>query len=98
MSWLNSPNGPRAPTIEMHTHHRAGTAGNECVSCHLPQIEQTIADVNVRAHTFRFITPTITATLKVPNACAACHASEPPDFASKALKNWSNVSPWRMAQ
>ena len=94
----NSPNGPHAPTIEAHTHHKAGSAGNECVSCHMPKIEQTIADVNVRAHTFKFITPATTATLKVPNACAVCHATEPPDFAAKALKSWSNVSPWRAAQ
>jgi hypothetical protein len=62
----------------------------------MPKIEQTIADINVRAHTFKFITPETTATLKVPNACAGCHAKEPADFAAKALKSWSNVSPWRM--
>jgi predicted CXXCH cytochrome family protein len=93
-----SPNGPHAPTIEAHTHHKAGSAGNECVSCHMPKIEQTIADINVRAHTFKFITPTTTETLKVPNACAACHATEPPDFAAKALKSWPNISPRRTAQ
>ncbi len=94
----SSPNGPHAPTIEAHTHHSAGSAGNECVSCHMPKIEQTIADINVRAHTFKFITPKTTDKLKVPNACIACHANEPPDFAAKSLKNWSNFSIWRMAQ
>jgi hypothetical protein len=64
----------------------------------MPKIEQTIADVNVRAHTFKFITPAATTTLKVPNACAVCHTKEPPEFAANALRNWSNVSPWRMAQ
>jgi predicted CXXCH cytochrome family protein len=92
-----SPNGPHAPTIEAHTHHAAGSAGNECVSCHMPKIEQTIADVNVRAHTFNFITPATTALLKVPNACSLCHKTEGPAFIENALKNWSNVSPWRMA-
>ena len=72
----NSPNGPRAPTIEAHTHHRAGSPGNECVNCHMPKIQQTIADVNVRAHTFKFITPAVTAALKVPNPCGVCHAKE----------------------
>jgi predicted CXXCH cytochrome family protein len=56
----NSPNGPRAATIEEHTHHKTGSAGNECVACHMPRIEQTIADVNVRSHTFRFISPVAT--------------------------------------
>jgi predicted CXXCH cytochrome family protein len=91
-----SPNGPRSPTIEAHTHHKAGSAGSECVSCHMPKIEQTIADINVRAHTFKFITPADTSTLKVPNPCAGCHANEKPEFITNALKSWANVSPWRM--
>jgi len=92
----NSPNGPHAPTIEAHTHHQAGSTGNECVSCHMPKIEQTIADVNVRAHTFKFITPATTASLKVPNACDGCHKDKPAGWAADTLKTWSNVSPWRM--
>ena len=40
------------PRIEQHTHHAPGSAGSECVACHMPKIEQTIADVNVRSHTF----------------------------------------------
>jgi predicted CXXCH cytochrome family protein len=92
----NSPNGPRAPTLEAHTHHPPASAGNECVACHMPKIEQTIADVNVRAQTFKFITPAATDTLKVPNPCVVCHASEPADFTARTLRAWSNVSPWRM--
>jgi hypothetical protein len=64
----------------------------------MPKIEQTIADINVRAHTFKFITPATTRTLKVPNPCTGCHADRPPDFAENALKSWTNVSPWRVAQ
>src|SRR6185436_12535082 len=65
----NTAVGPHAPTIEAHTHHKAGSTGNECVACHMPKIAQTIADVNVRAHTFRFITPVESEALKIPNAC-----------------------------
>jgi predicted CXXCH cytochrome family protein len=93
-----SPNGPHAQSIEAHTHHRAGSPGSDCVSCHMPKIEQTIADVNVRAHTFRFITPAETETLKVPNACVVCHTKDAPGFIANALKSWTNVSPWRMEQ
>ncbi len=35
----------------------------------MPKIEQTIADVNVRAHTFKFITPAESEAMKIPNAC-----------------------------
>jgi predicted CXXCH cytochrome family protein len=93
----SSPIGPHAPTIEAHTHHPIGSAGNECVGCHMPKIEQTLGDVNVRAHTFRFITPGATTALKVPNPCGVCHADKAANWATDVLKNWSNISPWRMA-
>ncbi len=89
----NSPNGPHTATIEQHTHHKAGSSGNDCVSCHMPAIEQTIADVNVRAHTFKFIPPT-SAT---PNPCTGCHSDRSKDWAIAELKKWTNMSPWRVA-
>jgi predicted CXXCH cytochrome family protein len=92
-----SPNGPRAATIEAHTHHPPGSAGSECVACHMPKIAQELADVNVRSHTFRFITPGDTETLKVPNPCTACHQDRQPAWAKDILKTWTNVSPWRVA-
>jgi predicted CXXCH cytochrome family protein len=93
----NSPNGPRAASIEQHTHHKLGSRGSECVECHMPKIEQTIADVNVRAHTFRFITPSMTAALKIPNPCTSCHADKSLEWATTALKTWTNLSPWRVS-
>ena len=91
-----SPNGPRAATVEQHSHHRSESAGNECVACHMPKIQQTIADVNVRAHTFRFITPAEGERLKIPSACAGCHADKGTKWATDALKAWRGVSPWRV--
>ena len=91
-----SPNGPRAATIEQHAHHKAGGSGNECVGCHMPKIEQTIADVNVRAHTFRFIPPAATDSLKIPNACNTCHADKSSRWAADALNGWPDVSHWRV--
>src|SRR4029078_13310560 len=67
-----SRNGPRAATLDQHTHHAPGSAGSDCVACHMPKIEQTIADVNVRSHTFEFITPTATDLLNGPNPCHSC--------------------------
>jgi len=94
----NAQNGPRAPTIEAHTHHKADSAGSECTACHMPKIEQTIADVNVRAHTFRFITPAASDALKIPNACNLCHTDRTTAWATDALKTWDERSPWRVAQ
>jgi predicted CXXCH cytochrome family protein len=94
----NTQNGPHAPTIEAHTHHAVGSAGSECVACHMPKIEQTVADINVRAHTFKFITPDESDALKIPNACNICHADKTSAWATAALKSWGDRSPWRVAQ
>ena len=91
-----SQNGPHTPTIEAHTHHPAASAGSECVSCHMPKIEQTIADINVRSHTFAFITPAMTDKYKIPNACTTCHTDKNVQWATDALKTWVSVSPWRV--
>jgi predicted CXXCH cytochrome family protein len=93
----NSPNGPHTSTVEEHTHHNAGSSGSECVACHMPRIEQTIADVNVRSHTFRFITPAMTETYKFPNPCTTCHKDKSTAWATAQMKTWSDVSPWDIA-
>jgi hypothetical protein len=62
----------------------------------MPKIQQTIADVNVRAHTFRFITPAEGERLKIPGACAQCHADKGTKWATDALRAWRGVSPWRV--
>ncbi len=93
-----SPNGPRGGSLEAHTHHKAASAGSDCLACHMPAIEQTIADVNVRSHTFRFITPGMTDRYKIPNPCTSCHKDKTTGWASEALKAWGNHSPWRVAE
>jgi predicted CXXCH cytochrome family protein len=91
----SSPNGPHAASIEAHTHHKPGSTGSDCVSCHMPKIEQTIVDINVRSHTFKFIAPEMTDQYKIPNSCNTCHTDKTTDWARQALKGWANVSPWR---
>ena len=95
---LRSPNGPRTATVEQHTHHRSGSSGNECVNCHMPKIQPTIADVNVRAHTFRFISPSEGERLKIPNGCAGCHADKGAAWATETLRGWKTSSPWRVGE
>jgi predicted CXXCH cytochrome family protein len=93
----NSQNGPHAATIQQHTHHAADSAGSECVACHMPKIEQTIADVNVSSHTFRFVYPERTDSLKIPNACNVCHTKRSTAWAAEALMHWRDRSPWRIS-
>jgi predicted CXXCH cytochrome family protein len=91
----NSPNGPHAKTIEEHTHHKTGSPGNECIACHMPPIAQTLGDINVRSHTFRFVSPAQSEELNVPNACNGCHKDKSTAWATGALKTWTEPSPWR---
>ena len=93
----NSPNGPRSATLEEHTHHVRGSPGSQCVACHMPRIEQTIADVNVRSHTFAFIPPSKTDQFKMPNSCmSGCHSDKSSAWVRENLRSWTNVSPWRV--
>ena len=92
-----SPNGPRTATIEEHTHHKQGSAGSECIACHMPQIEtEGPPNTFVRSHTFKFISPSSTAKYKIPNPCNSCHADKTPDWAAEAIRHWSERSPWRL--
>ena len=92
----DSPNGPHAGSIEAHTHHPAGSAGSECVNCHMPKIAAEFVDVKVRSHTFRFVSPSVTEQNKVPNACNTCHTDKTTAWASGALRKWNHLSPWRV--
>jgi predicted CXXCH cytochrome family protein len=88
--------GPRG-TLEFHTQHKAGSEGSRCVACHMPAVQQTIATVNVRSHTFRFISPVMSERYGVPNPCTTCHKDKTTAWAIDALKSWPSVHAWRVA-
>jgi predicted CXXCH cytochrome family protein len=90
-----SGNGPRTATLAEHTHHKEGSAGNECVACHMPKIEVTIPGTFVSAHTFAFITPAMTDKYKIPNPCKSCHTDKTTAWAADAMGHWPERSPWR---
>jgi len=92
-----SPNGPHGTLVE-HTHHAPGSAGSQCTACHMPKVAQTIADVNVRSHTFRFVTPAASEAYKIPNACVLCHQEKTNAWAGQQLQSWTNFSRWRMSR
>jgi predicted CXXCH cytochrome family protein len=88
-------NGPRAATLAAHTHHKDGSTGSDCVSCHMPKIEsEGVQGAFVHAHTFRVITPVMTDRYKIPNACTSCHTDKSTSWATDAMRKWSGVSPW----
>jgi predicted CXXCH cytochrome family protein len=91
-----SLNGPHTATLEEHTHHKADSLGSQCVACHMPKIQTTIPDVFVHAHTFEVITPSMTDKYKIPNPCTQCHADKSTSWATDAIRNWPQYSPWRI--
>jgi predicted CXXCH cytochrome family protein len=92
-----SPNGPRTATLEEHTHHKTNSAGSQCIACHMPQIEtEGPPNTFVHAHTFGFITPQMTDKYKIANPCTQCHTDESTTWATDAMRQWPERSPWRL--
>ena len=69
-----------------HTHHEAGTPGNECVSCHMPMTE--FARMKRTDHSMRPPTPATTLVYHSPNACNICHTNKDAAWADKFVREW----------
>jgi predicted CXXCH cytochrome family protein len=92
-----SANGPATATLAAHTHHKDGSTGSQCIACHMPKIEtEGMPGTNVRAHTFRFITPAMTDKYKMPNPCTSCHTDKSTAWAMEQMRRWPERSPWRL--
>jgi predicted CXXCH cytochrome family protein len=92
-----SANGPHTATFEAHTHHKAGSAGGDCVACHMPAIEsEGVPGTFVHAHTFEFVTPAMSERYKIANPCTSCHHDKSTAWAREAMSHWPEASPWRL--
>ena len=58
----------------------------------MPKIQQTIADVNVRSHTFHFVTPAMTDALKIPNACKDAIKTKSDGMGDYCVRLWADRS------
>jgi predicted CXXCH cytochrome family protein len=92
----SSANGPHTATIEEHTHHKPGSAGSQCVACHMPAIEtEGVPATFVHSHTFRFVTPEMTDKYGMQNPCTSCHKDKTTAWAEETLRGWPERSAWR---
>ena len=57
---------------ENHHHHKMGTAGAACVSCHMAMTHYMELDGR-RDHSFRVPDPRLSVETGTANACTACH-------------------------
>ena len=69
-----------------HTHHKAGTAGNECIACHMPMTE--FARMKRSDHSMRPPTPAATLLYNSPNACNLCHTNKDAAWSDKLVREW----------
>ncbi len=76
----------RVADAPAHTHHKAGTPGNECISCHMPMTE--FARMLRSDHSMRPPTPATTLLYNSPNACNICHTNKDAAWADKLVREW----------
>jgi tetratricopeptide (TPR) repeat protein len=75
-----------------HHFHKLGTAGAQCVACHMPA--RTYMVVHARHdHSLRVPRPDLTIRLHTPNACNQCHADRTAQWASDCLIRWYGHAP-----
>jgi predicted CXXCH cytochrome family protein len=72
-----------------HHHHAVGSAGAQCVECHMPSRLYMVIDER-RDHSFRVPRPDLSVELGTPNACNNCHTKEHETFqwAADAIQKW----------
>ncbi len=80
---------PDAPDIDVatHSHHRAGSAGQACVGCHMPLTTYMQRDPR-RDHGFTSPDPLLTTSLGIPNACNRCHEGKSAQWALAHATAW----------
>lgn len=75
-----------------HHFHASDSDGAKCVSCHMPTNTYMGVDVR-RDHGFRIPRPDLSENLGTPNACNACHADKPAQWATDTVKAWYGHQP-----
>lgn len=76
----------RVANAPAHTHHPAGTPGNQCVACHMPTTE--FARMRRSDHSMRPPTPATTLAYHSPNACNLCHTNQNAAWSDKLVREW----------
>ena len=73
-----------------HHRHPAGSAGAQCVECHMPSSTYMVVDPR-RDHSMRIPRPHLTQRVGAPNACNGCHVGESVAWSVAAVERWYGV-------
>ena len=76
----------RVENAPAHTRHQEGSAGNKCISCHMPMT--SFARMNRSDHSLLPPAPAATIAYKSPNACNLCHPDKDAAWADKTVREW----------
>jgi tetratricopeptide (TPR) repeat protein len=79
-----------------HHHHEVGSAGAQCIHCHMASRLYMVIDER-RDHSFRVPRPDLSVELGTSNACNDCHTkpNETFQWAADAVKKWYGEKPSR---
>jgi predicted CXXCH cytochrome family protein len=78
---------PLAYDSPAHHFHQPGSAGAQCVNCHMPARTYMVVDPR-RDHSFRIPRPDLSIALGTPNACTQCHGDRSDEWASDQIASW----------
>jgi len=82
-----SCHAPEKYAAASHHHHAGGSAGSDCVACHMPTTTYMVVDPR-HDHSLRVPRPDLSVAWGTPNACSACHADRTPSWAAEQLRAW----------
>lgn len=85
---------------EAHTHHKPGTEGAKCVSCHMPYLQHPELGDSIRFarsdHTIAIPRPVFDSDLGIVSACAQCHQDKSAlELKGEATAWWGDLRPHR---
>ena len=75
-----------------HHFHKIGSAGADCVECHMPTRTYMVVDPR-RDHSIRIPRPDLSVKLGTPNACNNCHTDKPAQWALDSVNKWYGHAP-----
>jgi Tfp pilus assembly protein PilF len=75
-----------------HHFHKTGSAGAQCVECHMPTRTYMVVDRR-RDHSIRIPRPDLSVKLGTPNACTECHIGKSAKWAMDSVNKWYGPVP-----
>ncbi len=73
--------------VAEHHHHQQGSAGAQCVNCHMPSKTYMGVD-NRRDHSIRVPRPDLSASIGTPNACTQCLPDRTAEWSAQRVADW----------